>query len=350
VALNRFVELGDTDLSTEATFNFRTEATFNFKYLHEIVKKVIRNMNRIIDRNLYTLDEMKNSNLRHRPVGLGVQGMADTFAMMRLPWESKEAQLLNRQIFETMYHAALEASCELAAVHGPYETYKGCPVSRGELQYDMWGVTPTDLWDWATLKASIAVHGVYNSLLLTVMPTASTAQILGNNESIEPFTSNIYTRSVLSGEFQVVNKYLIYDLIELDLWDDKMRDDIIRNYGSVQSIDRIPQHLRDVYKTVWEIPQRVLIDMAADRGAFICQSQSFNLHMRDPTDEQLGSALFYGWEKGLKTCMYYLRTRPAVDPIQFSLEPESAEAAEAARIVMAAACARDNPGACLSCQ
>lgn len=353
IALNSFVDLHDESPTTTS----ETEATFNFEELHAVVKATVVNMNRVIDRNLYVLEDMKASNVRHRPIGIGVQGLADTFALLRLPWETAfgeahpDAKLLNQQIFETMYHAALEASCELAEVDGPYETYEGSPASQGQLQYDLWGVQPTELWDWAGLKAKIATHGLRNSLLLTCMPTASTAQILGNNESIEPFTTNLYTRKVLSGEFQVVNKYLIYDLIEEGLWDEEMRRDIIARSGSIQTIQRIPKHIRNTYKTVWEISQKTLIDMSADRGAFICQSQSFNLHMADPTDEQLTSALFYGWEKGLKTGMYYLRSKPATDAIKFTIDPKrlaqmtKEEKEEAER----EACSLANPGACLMC-
>jgi ribonucleotide reductase alpha subunit len=366
IALPRFVNLHDGDEGAG-------DGSFDFAELHSVTKQAVVNMNRIVDRNLYVLDKMKASNLRHRPIGIGVQGLADTFAMLRLPWEDEWAQAnpaakkLNQQIFETMYHAALEASCELAQASGPYETYEGSPVSKGVLQYDMWGVTPSDLWDWAALKAKIAEHGVRNSLLLTCMPTASTAQILGNNESIEPYTSNIYTRNVLSGEFQICNKYLVYELMAEGLWDEDMRQEIIAHSGSVQAIERIPKRIRDIFKTVWEISQKTLIDYSVDRGAFICQSQSFNLHM-DPTAEMLSSAHFYGWEKGLKTGMYYLRSKPAADAIKFTIAPDVVQKAKAARDAAASAaatdtrtqeeidedaerlvCSRNNPGACTMC-
>ena len=362
IALPRFVTL------TEES------GVFDFAELHKVTKATVLNMNRIIDRNLYVLDEMKHSNLRHRPIGIGVQGLADTFALLRLPWEDKwsvanpEAKLLNQQIFETMYHAALEASCELAITDGPYESYEGSPVSQGILQYDMWSVTPTDLHDWDALKQKIAEHGIRNSLLLTCMPTASTAQILGNNESIEPFTTNIYTRKVLSGEFQCVNRHLVNELIHEGIWDEAMRQEIIAHSGSVQNITRIPKPIRDVFKTVWEISQKTLIDFAVDRGAFICQSQSFNLHM-DPTDEMLSSAHFYGWQRGMKTGMYYLRSKPATDAIKFTIDPRLVAQAKAAAGGEATeaevvdtrtveerdedeerlACSRDNPGACTMC-
>uniref|UniRef100_A0A8C5B458 Ribonucleoside-diphosphate reductase n=1 Tax=Gadus morhua TaxID=8049 RepID=A0A8C5B458_GADMO len=267
-------------------------------------------------------DEALNSNKRHRPIGIGVQGLADAFILMRFPFESPEAQLLNIQIFETIYYAALESSCELAAVHGSYQTYPGSPVSKGILQYDMWEKTPTDLWDWKALKEKIAQHGVRNSLLLAPMPTASTAQILGNNESIEPYTSNIYTRRVLSGEFQMVNPHLLKDLTERALWNDDMKNQLIANNGSVQGIAGIPEDLKQLYKTVWEISQKTVLKMAADRGAFIDQSQSLNIHIAQPNYGKLSSMHFYGWKLGLKTGMYYLRTKPAANPIQFTLDME----------------------------
>lgn len=251
---------------------------------------------------------------------LGIQGLADAFILMRMPFESEEAALLNRQIFETLYYGALEASCETAEKDGPYSSYEGSPVSQGILQYDMWGVTPTDLWDWSALKSKIAKYGVRNSLLIAVMPTASTAQILGNNEATEPYTSNIYTRRVLSGEFQVVNAHLLKDLTERGLWNDAMRNQIIANYGSIQNIPSIPDDLKKIYKTVWEIPNKVTINMAADRAPFIDQSQSMNLFLEKPSYGVITSMHFYAWRKGLKTGMYYLRTKPAARPIQFTVD------------------------------
>ena len=247
---------------------------------------------------------------------------------MRMPFDSEKARDLNKKIFETIYHAALEASCELAEMHGHYETYPGSPVSKGILQYDMWNVTPSDLWNWTELKEKIAIHGVRNSLLLAPMPTASTSQILGYNECFEPYTSNIYTRRVLAGEFQIVNQYLMKDLTELGLWNEGMKNRIIAANGSIQKISQIPQELKDLYKTVWEISQKVIIDLAADRGAFIDQSQSLNIHIAAPTFPKLTSMHFYGWKKGLKTGMYYLRTRPAVDAIKFTVDTEAIAAAE----------------------
>jgi ribonucleoside-diphosphate reductase subunit M1 len=295
---------------------------YDFEKLKAVTKTVTKNLNKIIDVNYYPVPEAKRSNMRHRPIGIGCQGLADAFIMMRLPYESDEAKLLNKQIFETIYYGALEASCELAENEGPYETYAGCPVSKGILQYDMWKVEPTSLWDWGVLKAKIAQHGVRNSLLLAPMPTASTAQILGNNESFEPYTSNVYTRRVLSGEFQVVNHHLIKDLSELGLWNDDMKNKIISQNGSVIGIEEIPQNIRDIYKTVWEISVKTQIQMAADRGAFIDQSQSFNIHVAEPNYGKLTSIHFYAWKTGLKTGMYYLRTKPAANAIQFTVDKE----------------------------
>lgn len=293
---------------------------YDFKKLKEVAKIVTKNLNKIIDVNYYPVEEAKRSNMRHRPIGIGVQGLADTFIIMRMPYESLEARKLNEQIFETIYYGALEASCELAEKLGTYETYPGCPVSKGILQYDMWNKTPSDLWDWAALKAKIATHGLRNSLLIAPMPTASTAQILGNNESFEPYTSNVYNRRVLSGEFQVVNHHLIKDLTDCGLWDDDMKNRIIANNGSIQQIEEIPEKIRDIYKTVWEISVKNQIQMAADRGAFIDQSQSFNIHVAEPNYGKLTSIHFYGWKLGLKTGMYYLRTKPAANAIQFTVD------------------------------
>lgn len=314
-------EIAVCNLASIALNMFVTpEKTFDFKKLKNVTKVITRNLNKIIDINYYPLPEAKKSNLRHRPIGIGVQGFADTLILMRYPYESEQAFLLNQQIFETIYYGALEASCELAEKYGPYETYPGCPVSKGILQYDMWNKTPTDLWDWSALKAKIKEHGVRNSLLLAPMPTASTAQILGNNESFEPYTSNIYTRRVLSGEFNVVNHHLLKDLTELDLWDDEMKNKIISHRGSILAIEEIPKNIRDLYKTVWEISVKSTIKMAADRGAFIDQSQSFNIHVAEPNYGKLTSIHFYAWKAGLKTGMYYLRTKPAANAIQFTVD------------------------------
>uniref|UniRef100_A0A8C2F6A8 Ribonucleoside-diphosphate reductase n=1 Tax=Cyprinus carpio TaxID=7962 RepID=A0A8C2F6A8_CYPCA len=303
-------------------------------------------------------DEAENSNKRHRPIGIGVQGLADAFILMRFPFESAEAQHLNTQIFETIYYAALESSCELAAELGPYETYAGSPVSKGILQYDMWDKTPTDLWDWAALKEKIAKHGVRNSLLLAPMPTASTAQILGNNESIEPYTSNIYTRRVLSGEFQIVNPHLLKDLTERGLWNEEMKNQLIAQNGSIQGIPTILDDLKELYKTVWEISQKTILKMAADRGAFIDQSQSLNIHIAEPDYGNLTSMHFYGWKQGLKTGMYYLRTKPAANPIQFTLNKEKLKETQKSegndeetkeRNMAAMVCSLENRDECLMC-
>ncbi|KAH7724338.1 hypothetical protein AAVH_08040 [Aphelenchoides avenae] len=311
IALNRFVKAEGG------------KRAFDFQSLREITWVVTRNLNKIIDVNYYPLEEARRSNFRHRPIGIGVQGLADAFILMRNPFASDEARFLNKQIFETVYYAALEASCDLAMEHGPYESYEGSPVSKGILQYDMWGVTPTGLWDWAGLKQKIAQYGVRNSLLVAPMPTASTAQILGNNESIEAYTSNVYSRRALSGDFQIVNPHLLKDLIAEGIWNDDINNRLIASNGSIQDLPGIPQHIRELYKTVWEIPQKVILDMAADRGAFIDQSQSLNLHLPNPTYAQCTSMHFYAWRLGLKTGMYYLRTRPAVDAVQFTVDKQS---------------------------
>uniref|UniRef100_A0A8C8JR35 Ribonucleoside-diphosphate reductase n=1 Tax=Oncorhynchus tshawytscha TaxID=74940 RepID=A0A8C8JR35_ONCTS len=333
------------------------ERTFDFSKLAYVTKVIVRNLNKIIEINYYPVVEAENSNKRHRPIGIGVQGLADAFILMRFPFESAEAQKLNTQIFETIYYAALESSCELAAELGAYQTYPGSPVSKGILQYNMWDKTPTDLWDWTVLKEKIAKHGVRNSLLLAPMPTASTAQILGNNESIEPYTSNIYTRRVLSGEFQIVNPHLLKDLTERGLWNEEMKNQLIGQNGSIQGIAEIPDDLKELYKTVWEISQKTILKMAADRGAFIDQSQSLNIHIAEPNYGKLTSMHFYGWKQGLKTGMYYLRTKPAANPIQFTLnkeklkESQSAKNLEAIKELNRAAmvCSLENRDDCLMC-
>merc|ERR1719414_1363508 len=312
IAVNQFVDVA--------------KRTFDFKRLKEIAKVVTRNLNKIIDANFYPVPEARKSNMRHRPIGIGVQGLADAFILMRHAFESEEAMKLNKQIFETIYYGAMESSCELAAKQGAYETYAGSPVSKGIFQYDMWKVTPTDLHDWAALKAKVAKSGVRNSLLLAPMPTASTAQILGNNEGIEAYTSNIYSRRVLSGEFQVVNHHLLRDLSERGLWNDEMKNKIMLANGSVQNIDEIPDEVKALYKTAWEVSQKTILNMAADRGAFIDQSQSLNIHVAEPNYGKLTSMHFYGWKLGLKTGMYYLRTKAAAAAIQFTVDKSKAAA------------------------
>ncbi|WWC93798.1 ribonucleoside-diphosphate reductase, alpha subunit [Kwoniella sp. B9012] len=294
--------------------------TYDFKKLHEITKVVTKNLDQVITRNYYPVPEARNSNMRHRPVGLGVQGLADAFMALRMPFDSPAARELNIQIFETIYHAALTASCEMAQELGKYPSYEGSPISQGKLQPDFWGRTPTDLWDWTELRSNIAKHGVRNSLLVAPMPTASTSQILGWNECFEPYTSMLYARRVLSGDFQVVCPWLLRDLINLGLWDDNMKNLIIAAGGSIQNIPQIPAELKAIYKTVWEISQKAVIDLAADRGAFIDQSQSLNIHLANPSFSQLTSMHFYGWKRGLKTGAYYLRTKPSANAIQFTID------------------------------
>lgn len=309
-------------LVTPATDYSGETGSFDFAKLLEVSKVITRNLNRIIDRNFYPIEEARNSNMRHRPIGIGVQGLADAFQMLKIAFESPAATKLNKDIFETIYFGACTASCELAAEEGAYTTYQGSPASEGKLQFDLWGVTPSDRWDWSSLKEKIAEHGLRNSLLVAPMPTASTAQILGNNESTEPFTSNMYNRRVLAGEFTIVNKHLLRELTAAGLWTDSVRNRIIADGGSVQNVHEIPKETRDVYKTVWEIPQRSVLDMAADRGPYICQSQSMNVHIAEPSAKKLTSMHFYAWKKGLKTGMYYLRTRPKADAIQFTVNQE----------------------------
>ena len=330
------------------------EGEFDHDKLFEVTYQATLNLNKIIDGNYYPVEEARNSNMRHRPIGLGVQGLADTFIMMGYPFESEEAKALNREIFETIYYASMTASKDLAKVDGPYETIKGSPVSKGIFQFDMWGVTPSSRWEWDVLKGEVKKHGVRNSLLLAPMPTASTAQILGNNECFEPYTSNIYTRRVLSGEFIIVNKHLLKDLVREGLWNKEMRRKIMMANGSVQNINEVPQKLKDLYKTAWEISQKAIIEQAADRGAYICQSQSLNIFMENANFGKLTSMHFYGWEKGLKTGMYYLRTKAATDAIKFTVDKETAvePAVSVASIEdaqAAVACSLDNPDDCEMC-
>jgi ribonucleoside-diphosphate reductase alpha subunit len=328
------------------------EGAFDHDKLFEVTYQATLNLNKIIDENYYPVEEAKNSNLRHRPIGLGVQGLADAFILLGLPFESSEARALNREIFETIYYAAMTASKDLAKVHGAYETFEGSPVSKGVFQFDMWGVTPTSRWEWDVLKDEVKTHGVRNSLLLAPMPTASTAQILGNNECFEPYTSNIYTRRVLSGEFIIVNKHLLKDLVKEGLWNKDMRQKIMAANGSIQNIQEIPARLKELYKTAWEISQKAIIDQAADRGAYICQSQSLNIFMENANFGKLTSMHFYGWEKGLKTGMYYLRTKAATDAIKFTVDKTVVEQPAQQTIEdqqAAIACSLDNPEGCEMC-
>ena len=330
------------------------DKSFNHDKLFEVTYQATVNLNRIIDENFYPVEDARRSNLRHRPIGLGVQGLADTFILMGFPFESLEARNLNREIFETIYFAAMTASKDQAIAHGTYETYAGSPVSKGVFQYDMWGVTPSNRWDWKSLKDEVSKHGVRNSLLLAPMPTASTAQILGNNECFEPYTSNLYTRRVLSGEFIIVNRHLLQDLVKNGLWNREMRLKIMAANGSIQNISEIPQPIKDLYKTAWEISQKAIIELAADRGAYICQSQSLNIFMENANFGKLTSMHFYGWERGLKTGMYYLRTKAATDAIKFTVDQViSAEATEGESLSVeeqaAIACSIENPDSCEMC-
>ncbi len=349
-------EVAVCNLASIALPKFVTEeGAFDHERLYEITKVITRNLNKVIDINYYPVPEARNSNMKHRPIGIGVQGLADAFIKLRMPFDSPEARGLNKDIHETIYFAAMEASMELATADGPYETFKGSPVSKGIFQFDMWGVTPeSGRWDWDKLKKQVKKNGVRNSLLLAPMPTASTSQILGNNECFEPYTSNIYTRRTLSGEFIVVNKHLLKDLIELGLWDDKMKNRLIEANGSIQNMPEIPQHIKDLYKTVWEISQKSIIDMAADRGAYICQSQSMNVHIQDPNFGKLTSMHFYAWKKGLKTGMYYLRSKAAASAIQFTVDKTTAkqpaleeDQKDQKRADMV--CSLDNPDECEAC-
>jgi len=298
--------------------------TFDYAKLHEVTKMVTKNLNRVIDRNFYPVETARNSNMKHRPIGLGVQGLADVFILCGLPFDCYESRLMNVHIFETMYHAALEASSELAEIDGSYETFEGSPASQGILQQDMWegGVRMSGMYDWSAMRERVKTKGLRNSLLMAPMPTASTAQILGNNECFEPYTTNIYLRRTLAGEFVVVNKHLVNHLKEAGLWSKEMKDLMVKAGGSIQNIVDIPKEIKDLYKTVWEISQKCIIDMAADRGRYIDQSQSMNLFMESPTMSKLSSMHMYAWKSGLKTGMYYLRSKAKARPIQFSLEPD----------------------------
>lgn len=323
-------EVAVCNLASLALPRYVINGQFDHEKLYEVTYQVTINLNRVIDQNYYPIKEAENSNLRHRPVGLGVQGLADAFIKLRLPFESVEAQKLNKEIFETIYYAAMTASKDLAIKEGAYETFQGSPLSKGKFQFDLWNVKPdSGRWNWEELRAEVVKHGVRNSLLVAPMPTASTSQILGNNECFEPYTSNIYTRRVLSGEFVVVNKFLLHDLVALGLWNGTMKNKIISANGSIQDIPEIPAEIKDLYKTVWEIKMRTIIDMAADRGAYICQSQSLNLFVNQPNASKLTSMHFYAWKKGLKTGMYYLRTQAASQAVKFTVENQGGKNMEA---------------------
>ena len=354
-------EVAVCNLASLALPKFVVDGKFDHDKLFKITYVATKNLNKIIDRNYYPVPEAKKSNLRHRPIGLGVQGLADAFILMRYPFDSPEAKQLNKEIFETIYYAALTASKDLSKVDGAYETYEGSPISKGEFQFDMWNVQPGNRWEWDVLREEIQEHGVRNSLLMAPMPTASTSQILGNNECIEPYTSNIYSRRTLSGEFAVVNKHLLRDLVKLGLWNDNLKNKLISANGSVQEIDEIPDNLKELYKTAWEISQKVIIEMSADRGAYIDQSQSLNIFMENANFAKLTSMHFYGWKAGLKTGMYYLRTKAARDAIKFTIDKSKLEepmkkAASKPEVAVTEeerqaeiACSLDNPDDCEMC-
>ena len=345
-------EVAVCNLASISLPKFVINGKFDFDKLYEISRIVTRNLNKVIDINYYPVPEARNSNMRHRPIGIGVQGLADALIMMRYPFDSTEGKMLNRAIFETIYFAALTESCDLAKEEGAYESYEGSPVSQGILQYEMWDETPSSRWNWKKLKTQIKRYGIRNSLLLAPMPTASTSQILGNNECFEPYTSNIYSRRTLSGEYIVVNKHLLKDLIDLGLWTDEIKEQLIASNGSIQNINEIPEDIKELYRTAYEIKQRSIIDMAADRGAFICQSQSLNLFVENPTFAKLTSMHFYAWNKGLKTGMYYLRSKAAVDPIKFTLSEKHQQKyvkEDAANSDEGISCSLDNPDDCLMC-
>lgn len=346
-------EVAVCNLASLALPKYVIDGKFDHQKLYEVTRVVTRNLNKIIDRNYYPVPEAERSNLRHRPIGLGVQGLADVFMLLRMPFESEEARQLNKEIFETLYFAACSASMELAQKEGPYETFAGSPASQGKLQFDLWNVEPTARWNWNELKTQIQQHGMRNSLLVAPMPTASTAQILGNNECFEPYTSNLYTRRVLSGEFIVVNQHLLRDLVRLGIWNESLKNKLIAANGSVQEIPEIPADIRELYKTAWEIKQRTLIDMAADRGAFICQSQSLNIFMPNPTHAKLTSMHFYGWKRGLKTGMYYLRSKAAAEATKFTVtetpEPQALTPEQQAEAEAALICSLENPESCEMC-
>lgn len=335
----------------------KEDLTFDHDKLFEVTYQVTKNLNRVIDRNYYPIPEARNSNMRHRPVGLGVQGLADAFILMRFPFDSEEARQLNKDVFETIYYAACCASKDMAIEEGPYESFKGSPASEGKLQFDLWDVTPSDRWEWDILKEEIMDKGMRNSLLVAPMPTASTAQILGNNECFEPYTSNIYTRRTLSGEFIVVNNHLLRDLTKLGLWNEEMKNQLIAANGSIQNIPEIPENLKTLYRTAWEISQRAILDMAADRGAYICQSQSLNVFMENASSPKLTSMHFHAWRSGLKTGMYYLRTKAATDAIKFTVDkkykeqPTEAvkEVTEMTHEEQVAACSIENGPDCEMC-
>ncbi|MGB1032295.1 MAG: ribonucleoside-diphosphate reductase subunit alpha, partial [Flavobacteriales bacterium] len=348
-------EVAVCNLASVALPKYVKDGEFDHQKLFEVTYQATKNLNKIIDENYYPIVEARNSNMRHRPIGLGVQGLADTFILMRYPFDSPEARQLNKDIFETIYYAACTSSKDLAKAEEAYSTFDGSPASEGKLQFDLWDVQPSNRWEWDILKEEIKEHGMRNSLLVAPMPTASTAQILGNNECFEPYTSNIYTRRTLSGEFIIVNKHLLRDLTKLGLWDEEMKNRLIAANGSVQNINEIPENLKLLYRTAWEISQKSIIEMSADRGPYICQSQSLNIFMENANFGKLTSMHFYGWKKGLKTGMYYLRTKAATDAIKFTVDKKYKEAPTAESMMVAEAeaeamaCSIENGPDCEMC-
>jgi ribonucleoside-diphosphate reductase alpha chain len=346
-------EVAVCNLASIALPKYVNNGAFDFDKLFDVTYQATKNLNVIIDGNYYPVEEARNSNMRHRPIGLGVQGLADAFIMMRFPFDSPEAKQLNKDIFETIYYAACTASKYLSKVDGAYDTFEGSPMSKGEFQFDMWNVTPSDRWEWDVLREEVKEHGVRNSLLVAPMPTASTAQILGNNECFEPYTSNIYTRRVLSGEFIIVNKHLLRDLVKEGIWNDSLRQKLMAANGSVQNIAEIPDNLKALYKTAWELSQKAILELAADRGAYICQSQSLNVFMENANFGKLTSMHFYAWKLGLKTGMYYLRTKAATDAIKFTIDKAVTEDTLKAKTEedrqAEIACSLDDPDNCEMC-
>ncbi len=340
-------EIAVCNLASIALPKFVINETFDFRALYDVAYQITINLNKIIDLNYYPLEQARNSNHKHRPIGMGVQGLADTFMKLKMPFESEEAKELNQKIFETIYYAGCKASNKLSKEFGTYDSYQGSPMSEGKFQFDLWGKTPSKLWDWDSLRKDIMDFGMRNSLLVAPMPTASTSQILGNNEGLEPITSNLYTRRVLSGEFVLLNKHLVNDLIDLGLWNEQMKNQIVYHNGSIQEISEIPESLRDVYKTTWEIKQKTILEMAADRGAFIDQSQSLNIFFAEPNVGKLSAMHMHAWKLGLKTGMYYLRSKPAAQSIKFTLDKEKVEQKFTAEETMV--CSLTNPEECIAC-
>jgi len=326
--------------------------TFNFQKLYEVTKTLTENLNKIIDVQFYPVETAKRANFRDRPIGIGIQGLADVFALMRYSWDSEDAKKLNKQIAETMYYGFLDTSCDLAKKYGTYSSYEESPVSKGILQFDEWNVEPSDMWEWNSLRKKIKKYGLRNSLGIAKMPTASTSQILGNTECFEPITSNLYKRTTLSGEFIQINKYLVEDLIELNLWNDTIRQKIIAGNGSVQHISEIPDNIKELYKTVWEMSQKIIINMAADSGPYVCQSQSMNLYIKDPNSAKITSAIFHAWKSGLKTLVYYMRTNAAKEAAKFTVDKEIENqvlAAQAEETQEGIVCSLDTPEDCEMC-